>query len=316
MSIDVKKLLGSLVVFSMVACGAPEASDEAGLSTSIFAVQGDMDDDGIADAEDNCPGRPNTEQLDQDGDGRGDECDFNLVPFLPTSEGLVVPVAEGDQRQQMVPVAGLANHSPEAVSLSAWSDQPWLLVPQGLTVQVGEERDLVATINSAGLPAGRYYGKVTINEAGRIRVIIVIIDVIVVRTGWCLWSIYLERAGVTSDQGWLDGKLELEIQGTVDGVTAYAPYSGGYYKIAEANSRYITTQIKTFLIPNDGTTVTRPVDIQVTEHDSGVLGADETGTGRTWHNMKCGNPPQYSRVNIGIGDGGTVWVETKARQGF
>jgi hypothetical protein len=316
MSIDVKKLLGSLVVFSMVACGAPEASSEAELSTSVFGLQGDLDEDGIADAEDNCPGRPNAEQFDVDGDGRGDECDFNLVPFLPTSEGLVVPVAAGDQRQQMVAVAGLANHSHEAVALRAWSDRPWLLVPQGLTVPVGEEFDLVATINPAGLPAGRHYGKVHIDEAGRIRVIIVIIDVIDVNPGFCMWSIYLKRTGVISDQGWLDGKLELEIEGTVDGVTAHAPYAGGYYKVAEANSRYITTHIKTFLIRNNGTTVTKSVDIQVTEHDNGLLGADETGTGRTWHTMKCGNLPQYSRVNIGIGDGGTVWVETKAKQVF
>ena len=35
----------------------------------------DSDGDKIADAQDNCPGIPNKDQQDADGDGRGDACD-------------------------------------------------------------------------------------------------------------------------------------------------------------------------------------------------------------------------------------------------
>ena len=36
----------------------------------------DTDGDGISNAIDNCPNDPNVDQLDSDGDGFGDVCDF------------------------------------------------------------------------------------------------------------------------------------------------------------------------------------------------------------------------------------------------
>jgi hypothetical protein len=41
---------------------------------------GDVDGDGIADGTDNCPGVPNYDQLDWDGDGIGDPCDPDPPP--------------------------------------------------------------------------------------------------------------------------------------------------------------------------------------------------------------------------------------------
>ena len=44
----------------------------------IPPVDEDADDDGILDADDNCPTTPNTDQADGDGDGIGDACDDDL----------------------------------------------------------------------------------------------------------------------------------------------------------------------------------------------------------------------------------------------
>lgn len=41
---------------------------------------GDLDADGVADSQDNCTWRTNPEQIDSDGDGTGDACDFFAGP--------------------------------------------------------------------------------------------------------------------------------------------------------------------------------------------------------------------------------------------
>jgi hypothetical protein len=43
----------------------------------------DMDTDGVADADDNCPSKSNTDQANEDGDGMGDVCD--PCPPLPNA---------------------------------------------------------------------------------------------------------------------------------------------------------------------------------------------------------------------------------------
>ena len=47
----------------------------AGRINAFLAVSPDADNDGIPDAEDNCPANCNSQQLDADGDGIGDVCD-------------------------------------------------------------------------------------------------------------------------------------------------------------------------------------------------------------------------------------------------
>lgn len=55
----------------------------------------DSDGDGIVNNEDNCPQDYNPDQLDRDGDGKGNACDLNLFlspgPFDPIKEGIPIP---------------------------------------------------------------------------------------------------------------------------------------------------------------------------------------------------------------------------------
>ena len=41
----------------------------------VVPLEDDQDDDGVSDAQDNCPEEPNPDQADADGDGTGDACD-------------------------------------------------------------------------------------------------------------------------------------------------------------------------------------------------------------------------------------------------
>ena len=68
----------------------PQASDQAcnrvfdkiivALGDTPFPTCQDVDDDSVPDGIDNCPGVPNPDQEDTDGDGWGDACDTDLCP--------------------------------------------------------------------------------------------------------------------------------------------------------------------------------------------------------------------------------------------
>ncbi len=69
----------------------------------IVAVTGvaDVDGDGVPDEQDNCPTKPNTSQVDTDGDGAGDACDIDFGDSL-TGKTLVMKDKDGDPSKRKV----------------------------------------------------------------------------------------------------------------------------------------------------------------------------------------------------------------------
>ena len=76
--VDCDPLNGSIAFSVGDVCddGNPNtAMDTITMNCMCIGTLIDIDDDGITDAEDNCPSIPNTDQADFDGDGMGDVCD-------------------------------------------------------------------------------------------------------------------------------------------------------------------------------------------------------------------------------------------------
>jgi len=85
------------------ACGAPEQTGGGGCGCGggsiliAFTDQGDsyqyaddFDDDGVEDAQDNCPFNFNPDQVDGDADGFGDACDFCVTTAAPQEGGVAI----------------------------------------------------------------------------------------------------------------------------------------------------------------------------------------------------------------------------------
>lgn len=295
-----------------VACG-PGAVPEAGpeLATWAGGVQGDADDDGIPDGEDNCPGRPNAEQFDTDGDGRGDECDFLLIPYQPKPSGIQVSVGS-NRSERTVPVALMLNNRNEPVSFTAASNRSWLQVQQDGQLQPGERFNLLAQLNPAGLQPGVHSAGVSITRGGVVVIVYIHVSIFNPAPDTCEWVVSLNRAKVTEDQGLLEGKLEVQIIGNANNDQAVYPRSGDYDKLKEGTTVMLEKEITRVTLPDDGTTTTLDVDLTVSEDDA--LDADDYGSGTVTVLMKCGAPPYYASKTISLGNTGKVWVEVEASQ--
>ncbi|MBN1205936.1 MAG: thrombospondin type 3 repeat-containing protein [Myxococcaceae bacterium] len=310
-----KSLLGVLVMLSsVVACGPDAALEaEAALATRASAVQGDIDDDGIPDLEDNCPGRPNTEQFDKDGDGKGDACDVVLITYSPKQEGIKVSVGPS-RYERLVPVALLLNNTNEAVSFTATSNQPWLLVPQSHQVGPDSRFNLLAQLNPAGLPNGLHKATVSLTRGLIVLNVDIYIDIFFPQQETCDWVVSLHKAKVTEGQGVFEGKLEVQIIGKANGDQAVYPRSGDWDQIAEGQTVMLEKEITRITLPDDGSTVSIPVDLVVDEDDTGLLGANDTGNGTVTVNMSCDTTVDYASKTISLGSPGKVWVEVKAEK--
>lgn len=81
----------TIALVALVAAGCNAVFNLAETQPAPDASDGDVDDDTVADGDDNCPALANVDQLDTDGDGFGDVCDG-----CPTT-GDQVPLRDEDR---------------------------------------------------------------------------------------------------------------------------------------------------------------------------------------------------------------------------
>ena len=79
--------IAALLVVSWLAL----AGSGSGISP-VLAAEGDLDNDGVPDAVDNCPAYPNPSQADGDGDAVGDVCDPPWIVVSPANPDPTTPV--------------------------------------------------------------------------------------------------------------------------------------------------------------------------------------------------------------------------------
>lgn len=305
----------------VLASGCLAYEDPEQLDELEAEIAGDVDDDGIADAQDNCPQRSNVEQHDGDGDGAGDECDFSLVPVGSAEEPLVVHVTpETDLRT--VPVAILANASGASAVWEASSDRAFAQVPAEGVVSPGQRALLPLQIRPGQLPLGDHEVRLAVRVKVRIIIIIIIIkkrprgfeELSLAAAGNCTFNVSTHRAKVTEGQGALEGKLELRITGHADGDSAVWPSSTGSDKMKAGDPfETINKDITTVSVPV-GTVKTISVDVDVLELDSGTLGADDFGTASGTMALECGQGPVVKLFTVPLSSSGKVQVELQAEQ--
>ena len=135
--------------------GAPEGY------VAVYTGKRDADGDGVPDvAGDNCPGVPNADQADTDGDGLGDACDNCPTLFNPLQEDLDEDGA-GDVCDVTLlgPMDSTANCTGQDPPTISWNPGPykWFRIQFSKTPDFKKLRQTAwMRVRSAQVPAGLF----------------------------------------------------------------------------------------------------------------------------------------------------------------
>lgn len=280
------------------------------LASACVADPGaDLDLDGVADADDNCPETMNGEQFDADADGAGDACDLT-VRFDDDAHDLV---DADDMTESAVAVAEIANFTAEPQRYAVWTDSAELSpeLEQGV-VEPGEIRTIYLNADARGVDPGAWLGAgVEIETEEGVAQGEASAEVLPPPPpATCTYTIKRDYVKCTDGEGGTDPALELdpvEFSAYLAGVRrGNSSYSGTLKKGAANN-----TDVSLFSYSvTAGNSVTVDWEVDATEKDD--WDSDDTGSGSGTLTFTCsGSGSMLSSDNIGLGNG-SIEVGVKA----
>jgi hypothetical protein len=105
----------------------------------------------------------------------------------------------------------------------------------------------------------------------------------------CTFEIWMDQIEVLDGQGVAEGKLELSVEGFADNTSVVHPGGGATIKISRTAGtvRSINRLIDTFVV-DEGSQEVIDIEVEVTEEDTGSLGADDFGLEDGNMTLECG----------------------------
>jgi len=287
------------------------------VATVALAEYGGQDADGdwIEDSVDNCLEQPNSDQMDGDGDGVGDDCDLLMVPHGAFEDPLRVYVA-ADSESQRVVLGSVTNNSKEAQLITAHSTSPLMEAEDPGWVEPGETLELVGWARAdAEWPGGLSQGRVLYSNAldGIVKFLEVLFEVAeaYASTRPCLIDVSLARVDALEGQGIFEGGMEIVIETRITPAGALGRLrrwpAAGHQTMHGGDVLRPDQRIDSYIL-EPGQTFNVTVSATLRELDSGLHGGDDEASASGTMTLGCGMPASLAMVGV-IG-GGTVGVNT------
>lgn len=256
----------------------------------------DLDLDGVADRDDNCPEQSNDEQIDTDADGWGDACDLT-VQLL--DGGLVFADADA-WTIAAVPFAEIANFTDEAQPYAVWSDSDELVPEQEHgVVEPGEIRTIYLNADARGIEPGAWLAAgvhletdegVESGDAGAE-------TVAPPPPGMCSYMVKRDFIRVDVGEGGAHPALELSVSTSITfggGLTNAVTYVGTVATVYSVKAGLYGSSVAS------GTAVSHPWNVDVTEYDPGP--SFDNGAGASTISFTCvGTGSQTDEMPVALG---------------